>query len=372
MVVGAGVFGLSAAVELAARGLRVALVDPGPIPHPLAESTDISKAVRADYGDDVLYTELGERAIEAFRRDARDTGATLFHETGAAFLSREAMAPGGFEHESFALLSSRGHALVRLDEPALRARFPAFRGFVDGYFNPFAGFVESGAWVARLARLATDRGVVFVRGDAARLLGPDARVTGVGLADGSELSADLVVVAAGSRVPLLCPWTSGLLEARGQPVFHLAPPSGLALPVWGGDIARTGYYGFPVHEGVAKIANHGPGRAVDPRAPGDPTPEEEARLRAFVDEHLPPLRDARIVRTRVCVYSDTRDQHFLVAPDPAREGLVYACGGSGHAFKFAPLLGGLVADAVDGRVVPRFAYREGRPGRGEEQARAPA
>ena len=62
-VVGGGVFGFAAAIELWARGNEVIVFDPGPIPHPLAESTDISKIVRLDYGDDALYSELMERAL---------------------------------------------------------------------------------------------------------------------------------------------------------------------------------------------------------------------------------------------------------------------------------------------------------------------
>src|SRR5438552_13853062 len=63
IVVGAGINGVTSAIELKKRGHRVVLVDPGPLPHPLAASTDISKAVRAAYGPDETYTELAERSI---------------------------------------------------------------------------------------------------------------------------------------------------------------------------------------------------------------------------------------------------------------------------------------------------------------------
>ncbi len=46
LIVGAGIYGVTAALELRSRGHRVSLIDPGPIPHPLAASTDISKVVR--------------------------------------------------------------------------------------------------------------------------------------------------------------------------------------------------------------------------------------------------------------------------------------------------------------------------------------
>ncbi len=40
---------------------------------------------------------------------------------------------------------------------------------------------------------------------------------------------------------------------------------------------------------------------------------------------------------------------------PELTGLTVAAGGSGHAFKMAPVLGGLIADAALGRPNPRLA-----------------
>jgi len=55
IVVGAGINGITAAIALRKRGHKAVLVDPGPLPHPLAASTDISKAVRAAQGAPMLF-----------------------------------------------------------------------------------------------------------------------------------------------------------------------------------------------------------------------------------------------------------------------------------------------------------------------------
>ena len=68
LIVGAGVCGAAAAVELRTRGYNVGLLDPGPLPHPLASSTDISKAVRMAYGADEAYMEMGEQSREGWLR----------------------------------------------------------------------------------------------------------------------------------------------------------------------------------------------------------------------------------------------------------------------------------------------------------------
>src|SRR5438477_7609597 len=90
------------------------------------------------------------------------------------------------------------------------------------------------------------------------------------------------------------------------------------------------------------------------------TAEDEKNLRGFLASTFPSLADAPIVYTRVCMYCDTHDGHFCIARDPEREGLVIAAGDSGHGFKFAPDLGGIIADAVganDNPLLEKFRWR---------------
>ena len=376
-IVGAGIFGLTAALELRARGHAVTVYDPGPIPHPLAESTDISKVVRMDYGADADYTALGEAALARWRAWPE------FHETGVTFLARAPMQPGGFEHDSFAMLAGRGHPLERLDARAIAARFPAYRegALVDGYFNPRGGWAASGAVVARLAAEARAAGVVIeeraitdelradlVTADASSPQKPhDAGlVTADAPSPQKPHRADLTIVCAGAWVRTLVPELATSVRAIGQPVFHLRPadPSLFTadrFPVFGADIARTGYYGFPVTaDGIVKIANHGAGTPIAHDDERIVTAAHEAHLRAFLAETFPALADAPLVATRMCVYGDTVDGHFWIARHPTRPNLAVATGGSGHAFKFAPVLGPLIADLALGVPHPlahKFRWR---------------
>src|SRR5882762_4688087 len=119
IVVGAGINGVTAAIELKKRGHKVSLVDPGPLPHPLAASTDISKAVRAAYGADEDYTTLAERSIKYWRQWNDEFGTKLYHEVGVMFVCQGEMEPGDFEHESLKLLEKRGLKVARMNTPHL-------------------------------------------------------------------------------------------------------------------------------------------------------------------------------------------------------------------------------------------------------------
>ncbi len=381
VVVGAGAIGLAASLELRRRGFRVHVVEAGLPPHPDASSTDISKAVRMDYGTDEFYTALGERAIAGWRAWNETLAETVYHEVGFLLLTQEPMRDGTFEGDSFAVLSRRGQPLVRLLERTIEERFPAWAaaGYVDGYFNPTAGYARSGRAIALLAAQATAAGVdLRVQLPFARLLEYGSRVTGIELAGGERLDAATVVVAAGAWTPLLLPHLADVLRPTAQPVVHFRPAKAERFeaplfPVWGADIARTGWYGFPLIDGVVKIGNHGPGRDDDPRGPRAVDRPTLERFRAFVRDRLPDLADAPVERSRVCFYCDTPDGDFWIDRDPSRPGLVVAAGGSGHAFKFAPVLGPIVADVVEGRPNPdarRFAWRTPSAAR-REQARHP-
>lgn len=364
LIVGAGAFGVSAALELQRRGHAVRVIEPGPIPHPLAASTDISKVVRMEYGQDELYFEMAEASIQALRHWNEELGETIYHHDGVAMLTLAPMEPGGFEHDSYQTLLKRGHKPERLKEEALRRRFPAWsEAFVDGFYNPHGGWVESGRLISGLCRLGREAGVKFVRQTAESVEGQSVHMD-----DGSSQEADMVIVAAGAWTPLLVPELQPYMRSSGHPVFHLEPdeqqpfsPPGFCT--FTADIARTGWYGFPFNprERVVKVANHGVGLPVHPtRGAREVYPADVEALREFLALALPSLADARIAYRRRCLYCDTLDEQFWIDRHPDNDSLIVATGGSGHAMKFTPVLGRLTADKVEQKDNPwleRFRWR---------------
>ena len=332
-VVGAGIFGATAALELAERGHRVRLQDPGPLPHPDAASTDLSKLIRADYGTDAVYTELMLQALPRWRAWNERFTRPLYHEVGLE-LHAATWAPGGFEHDSFTTLQAHGRPVQRTEL---------------GYRSIEAGWAESGAVVTEVLRWCEQAGVELIEGPAT--LDP---------------TAELQIVAVGAWVSTLLPELAGRVRPVGQPVLHFAPADPAAfregfLP-WCHDIGNTGWYGFPANaDGIVKVAHHGLGILTDPRGPRVVPAGSEALFRRFFAEHLPALAHAPLVGERLCLYADSFDGDFWICRHPQRPNVVIAGGGSGHGFKFAPVLGELIANCAegvhDGRLA-RFGWRE--------------
>ena len=130
-----------------------------------------------------------------------------------------------------------------------------------------------------------------------------------------------------------------------------------------------------------KVGNHGDGfinpviqpsgRVVSTPIPATPPKATVDQIKNFVDRVFPELTNAPIQSAKICWYCDARDGNFIIDHVPARPGLVVACGGSGHGFKFAPVIGDVIADVVLDKPNARrerFAWRT--PGLGQIKTEA--
>ncbi|HEV8633692.1 MAG TPA: FAD-dependent oxidoreductase [Chloroflexota bacterium] len=353
-VVGCGVFGLAAAIELAERGHKVTAFDQGRVPFEKASSYDTSKTIRRIYGADATYVELVERAAPTWRAWQERTGVRFFEDVGYVYVVRN-FHPGTRVHDAWRLLGGTRPelALVPLDEA--RRRFGQF-GLREGdtvLHDRWGGYLASARAVLAMARVARAEGVEL-REEAPVLALEDGRV----VLTRETLAFDRVVVAAGVWIPRLVP--SIRLEVTRQCMAFFEPPAAARasyapgpMPVFSIESDVTGWYGHPLaHEGWVKVANDLRGEVVDPDTHRQAPPEFLDRARAFVAERIPGLADAPIVGSRSCLYENTPDHDFVVDWAPGHARVLVAGGGSGHGFKFGGSIGAVIADALEERPNP--------------------
>ena len=171
------------------------------------------------------------------------------------------------------------------------------------------------------------------------------------------------------------------MMATGHPVFHIKPNkkkgfSASNLPVFAADISNTGWYGFPLHpeEGVVKMAKHTNGLIMNANLDDRRITDKEVDdFRSFLGNSFINLPATPLVFTRRCLYTDTLDGDFWIDQHPRIKGLHIAAGGSGHGFKFGPILGSLISDSIESKEnkwLPKFRWRNfDSKTRGEEAAR---
>jgi glycine/D-amino acid oxidase-like deaminating enzyme len=363
LILGAGIFGITTAIELRQRRYSVAILNPGKIPHPLAESTDISKIIRMEYGTDVEYMEIVEDCFPIWREWNQLFKEELYHETGFLLLSKNNFEddPRGFEAASFSNLIKKGYKPERLKQSDIEKRYPAINSkvYTDGFYHSIGGYAESGRVVEKLTDYARQLGCEIIEEQTAEeIIISNNTASGIKTKEGNESSAGHIIVCAGNLSPILVPALIPYMKITGHPVFHLAPTqpelfSSEKFPVIAADISNTGWYGFPLHPkaNVVKMANHGKGIELkDPVNDERVVYEEDiSHLKKFLKESIPSLANDKIAYTRRCCYTDTLDGHFWIDKHPEIKNLTIGTGGSGHAFKMGPVIGDMIATVAEGK-----------------------
>jgi sarcosine oxidase len=361
LIIGAGIFGLTTAIELRKKSYTVAILNPDSIPHPLAASTDISKIIRMEYGSDVEYMDMAIESMEHWRLWNEMLGEKIYHETGFLLATLTSMDEDfqSFDSASYFNLLKKGFTPKRLNHEAIGKRIPAFQAsnFSDGFYHTKGGFAESGRVIELLLKHARGIGVEIHENQTAEILCPrNGKVETVTTREGARFSAGQVVVCAGNFTSYLVPDLQPYFKVTGHPVFHIKPSQSELFTwpnftVFAADISNTGWYGFPLHpkEGVVKIAKHGKGLELHPEHDERVvTLQDTKNLRSFLKQTLPALANDPIVYTRRCCYTDTLDGHFWIDNHPEIKNLTIGSGGSGHGFKMGPVIGAMIADVALG------------------------
>ena len=373
LIAGAGIFGVTAAIELAKRDHRVALINPDQAPHHLAASTDISKAVRMEYGSDLEYFQMAEISIRRWHQWNDLFNTELYHQVGFLMLCKEPITSErqSFERASHHSLLTSGYTPEIIERDLLEKQFPAVNPqiYAQACYNPVGGYAESSRTIEHLISYATSLGVdVHLGQTAEQLIVQNQQLTGIKTREGSLFHCGHAHIAAGAHTPWLVPDLSTYFKATGHPVFWLRPkdPELFKPPnfvVFTADIANSGWYGFPFNEnhGVVKVARHSNGQVLHPEKDDRRVTDQETfALRSFLKDSLPELAEAPLVYTRKCLYTDTLDGHYWIDKHPEIRGLSVGTGGCGHGLKMGPILGELQADMIEeksNQFSKRFRWR---------------
>ena len=353
IVVGLGGMGSAAVHQLAARGVRVLGLEKFGPAHDRGASHGGSRITRQSYFESPDYVPLLLRSYELYDALARDSGTDVITLTGGVMVGRpESLTVSGSR------LSAERWGLEHemLDATALRKRFPTLSPRPDevALYEAKAGFVRPEATVSAQLQLATRAGAELHFDEPMTSWAPAAgggvRVeTGSGSYTGGQL-----VLTPG-------PWAPQLLTDLGVPFtierqvqYWFQPAGGVApftperhpIYIWEEANGRQ-IYGFPAIDGPdggAKVAFFRGGVVTTPETVDREVHAAEiAAMAARTRRNLPDLPGS-FLRAKTCLYSNTPDEHFVIARHPAHEAVTVACGFSGHGFKFVPVVGEIVAD----------------------------
>jgi sarcosine oxidase len=347
VVVGLGALGSAAAWALARAGARVLGLEQFAFGHHRGASHDHARIIRRSYHTPG-YVRLAGLAYAAWAELEWEAEERLVVTTGGLdlFPASSAIPPGPYR----ASLEACGVPYQWLDAAEVMRRWPAFRLDRDahGLWQADGGIVPAARGTRLMQRLATGYGATLLDQSPVTAVHDRGRSVEVVTA-GATFRAGRLVLCADA-------WTGGLLAQLGADLplvvtqeqfsyFRPADPAAFAVgrfPVWIW-MDDPSFYGFPVWPGSAlKAAQDVGGPEVTATTRGfDPDPAAAARLTGFLQDRLPAA--GAHDHTATCLYTLTPDRDLALGPLPGHDRVLVALGAA-HGFKFAPLLGRVLAD----------------------------
>jgi sarcosine oxidase len=359
IVLGIGGWGSATLHHLARRGLKVAGVEQFAVGHHRGSSHGESRIIRMAYFMDPAYVPMLRRAYHLWRQLEEEAGETLMTLPGLLCLGE---AGGSFIRGLEACYAAHDLPHERWTTIEARARFPQFHPPGDAvcYWDPLGGYLNADRCVLTHTRMAQKNGATLLTDE--RVLGYECEGDGViVLTEKQELRAARLVIAAGAFVSRFAADLGGLVTPVRKALFwyHANDPAAFApecFPVWIAKFAGLNYYGFPSLDGsTVKAAEDTGGQTLsDPNhVPRELRNDDEQNLRPFLD-HLFPGALGHRSAGKVCLYENSADRHFILDRHPEHPQVIFACGGSGHGFKFASVAGEIAADlAMTGNSLQR-------------------
>ncbi|KAF1839800.1 fructosyl-amino acid oxidase [Decorospora gaudefroyi] len=382
LVIGAGTWGCSIALQLARRGYtRITVLDSSPFPSATAAGNDLNKIAEeanepaeTDSDDEYFWNRLTQLAMHAWKHDP--LFSSLYHDTGFIMSAvgdeayQRCVEYAQSEKNAPVPLNSKQDFQKTMPEGVLQGKFPGWRGF---WKEESAGWVFASGALRAMYEEAVKLGVHFMagspEGSVEELLytpNKDA-VRGARTGDGVEHTAGQTILSAGANSDLLLDfkkqlrptaWTLAHVPLSAEEAQHYRN-----LPVL--YAVDRGFFIEPdIEKHEMKLCDEHPGY-INPVSENDEfcsvpfarqqIPKEAAsRMRLFLSETMPQFAHRGFSFARICWDADTVDRIFLIDRHPDLRNLVVAVGGSGNGFMACPAIGVLVADVLEGKSEERL------------------
>ena len=355
IVIGVGGMGSSTLYHLARRGLKVLGLEQFEIPHELGSSHGYSRMIRYTLQEHPSYVPLVKRAYELWHELEQNINETLVITTGSV-----RAGPPDSDFYRGAIESCDLHQIPYeiLNNTEVNRRFPGYQ-FPDGISSVYqsdGGFVLPEMCIVGHAQAAEEAGATIHTGET--VLGWEIQNDSVSIRTNREVySAARLVVTAGAWAAKLVPnvATYAIPERQVLGWFQPERPELFTperFPVFGIWTEEGRYYGFPNYSvpGFKIGKSHHLFQKVDPDTMDrEVHPEDEEVLRRFTSRYFP-LAAGELLDRKTCIYTNTPDEQFMIGVLPDQPQVSVAAGFSGHGFKFASVIGEIMADLAQNGV----------------------
>lgn len=359
VVIGVGSMGSATCYYLSKRGYKVLGLEQFDITHEFGSHAGQSRIIRKAYFEHPDYVPLLERAYENWKTFEKETGEQLYFKTGLLYAGTSTNEIIKGVKQSASLYNIN---VEKLDPPNASNRFPQFSlpGNFEVLFEPEAGFIIPERAIRLYASQAKKNGATITTNEKVTEWKKEDN-TVIVKTDKQAYQCNKLVITAGAWAGKIIPGLDDKINVTRQFVAWIKTKNDEQFqlnkfPCWmiGDDSKHGCYYGFPTLDtekfgepAGLKLAHHFPSQETDPDNVNRQTTELDIEnLTYCLNKYLPGFFDS-ILHTKICLYANSPDENFIIDTLPGyEENVLIACGFSGHGFKFASVVGEILADLV--------------------------
>jgi sarcosine oxidase len=355
IVIGVGAMGSATLYSLAKRGYKVCGIEQFGVAHNQGSSHGETRLIRKAYFEHPNYLSLLHSAYDEWEQLNEESGQELFAKNGLLLAGKpDSTIIKGLK----ACYSQHDLPHEKLDIEEAQKRWPDIN-LPEGsevYYDPIAGYLHVEKCIREFCRLAAKEGAKLFNHEKVIKWQTNTNSAVTVTTEKRTISSDRLIITCGA-------WASGVLKSLDlnleiwrKVLFwydapDLEPFRPGRFPSFFIETDKGGFYGFPaINSAGIKIGEHyGKQIVSNPDKLNQSVDEEENEpVSNFVSRTFPGLRTSPN-KSVVCMYTMSPDENFIIDHHPEYETVVFAAGFSGHGFKFAPVIGNILADlAIDG------------------------
>ncbi|MFD1777485.1 N-methyl-L-tryptophan oxidase [Fredinandcohnia salidurans] len=363
IIVGAGSMGMAAGYYLAKQGKRVLLIDSHNPPHTEGSHHGETRIIRHAYGEGESYVEMALRAQTLWNELQEMSEQEIFVNTGVINVG---LPDSPFIQNVMSSAKKFSLKVEQLSAAEINKRWNGF-SVPEGYIGCYeldSGVLMSENCISAYKTEALKHGAV---------LKPSSPVTSINIfenrvevkTEDDSFTAESLIVTPGAgarKVLKLIGLELPLQEVRktfswfdtDEGIYHSD-----MFPAFAFELPTETFYGFPsIKEAGVKIGRHDGGH---PRNMGKPieefgTYEDDTQdVSRFAEHFLHKVEHHKM--GKVCTYTNTSDEDFVIDKHPSYDHVAIACGFSGHGFKFSSVVGEILSELVTGDRKTKFDIR---------------
>lgn len=369
--------GMAAGAFLAQQKVKTVLIDAFDPPHIHGSHHGDTRLIRHAYGEGRQYVTLVKRAQQLWEELEQQTGYQIFEKTGVIGLGPK---DSPFLEETIASAQKHDLSLELLTGREINERWPGFSvpDHFIGCFEADSGIIYSENAIQAYKEIAQAYGADFVPNTAVQHIDLNNEL---GIKITTELTtfyAKKVIVTAGAWAAKLLPDLELPIQPTRKAVAWFEAPSKLYdianFPAFFVEDKDKKFYGFPnLNGGGVKIGKSDGGHPIDPDLQTQNFglyETDENDLREGLERYLPQA-NGKLEQGKTCLYTLSSDNNFIVDVHPEDSRVIFACGFSGHGFKFGSVMGEVLSQlAITGKsdldisifALKRFGLQPNRTG----------